>query len=303
MTTRKWCHCWWLRNVSKQWCSIASISIHGKLLFIKKKKRIKKHAALQQINKYPYPIRNNPSVWTLPVSKWELKAKLGLKNAEDMTITWRAKTILLVALQKTSLNGKKGQKWIPESGAIVIQVTCSRSSDALHFIPSHLTECKSCFTFSSSRFGDRCWQTLPFHHICWFACLTTISCRARSFFLIANPTTFSARTRSSGETQIHAIYTDFMDRKILSASNIWFYPSCLPFRINPCSPLASDYFLHAVYWQDSWFFLRCDGQWVSCVFRSQPRYRETEWHLAPMCSDLEYKYFRLRFQNKIQLKI
>lgn len=36
------------------------------------------------------------------VSKWELKAKLGLKNAEDMTITCRAKTILLVALQKTA---------------------------------------------------------------------------------------------------------------------------------------------------------------------------------------------------------
>lgn len=36
----------------------------------------------------------------LPVSKWELKAKLGLKNAEDMTITCRAKHILLGALQK-----------------------------------------------------------------------------------------------------------------------------------------------------------------------------------------------------------
>lgn len=31
----------------------------------------------------------------LPVSKWELKAKLGLKNADDMTVTCRAKRILL----------------------------------------------------------------------------------------------------------------------------------------------------------------------------------------------------------------
>lgn len=32
----------------------------------------------------------------LPVSKWELKAKLGLKNADDMTVTCRAKRILLL---------------------------------------------------------------------------------------------------------------------------------------------------------------------------------------------------------------
>lgn len=48
------------------------------------------------------------SLKLLPVSKWELKAKLGLKNAEDMTATWRAKTILLVALQKVSTpSGKR----------------------------------------------------------------------------------------------------------------------------------------------------------------------------------------------------
>lgn len=34
----------------------------------------------------------------LPVSKWELKAKLGLKNADDMTVTCRAKRILLLLL-------------------------------------------------------------------------------------------------------------------------------------------------------------------------------------------------------------
>lgn len=36
----------------------------------------------------------------LPVSKWELKAKLGLKKAEDMTITRRVKSILPAAPQK-----------------------------------------------------------------------------------------------------------------------------------------------------------------------------------------------------------
>lgn len=47
------------------------------------------------------PHLSHLSVRALPVSKWELKAKLGLKNAEDMTVTCRAKSILLVALQKT----------------------------------------------------------------------------------------------------------------------------------------------------------------------------------------------------------
>lgn len=52
----------------------------------------------------------NSSVRPIPVSKWELKAKLGLKNAEDMTITCRAKTILLVALEKRAKAwAQKGQ--------------------------------------------------------------------------------------------------------------------------------------------------------------------------------------------------
>lgn len=34
------------------------------------------------------------------MSKWELKAKLGLKNADDMTITCRAKSILLAAVRE-----------------------------------------------------------------------------------------------------------------------------------------------------------------------------------------------------------
>lgn len=88
------------------------------------------------------PHSSHSPVRPLPVSKWELKAKLGLKNAEDMTITCRAKTILLGALQKTAQAWtRKGSRINSQfSGAFEIQVTRGRSSNAQHFIPSHFTE-------------------------------------------------------------------------------------------------------------------------------------------------------------------
>lgn len=47
-------------------------------------------------------------IWFSPVSKWELKAKPGLKNAEDMTVTCRAKSILLDLVPNTA----KGQEFL-----------------------------------------------------------------------------------------------------------------------------------------------------------------------------------------------
>lgn len=111
-------------------------------------------------------------MWALPVSKWELKAKLGLKNAEDMTITCRAKTILLAAFRKTANAWtEEGQEEISDSGAFENQVSCSRSGNAQHFNPSHLTgsHCENPAPLSAR--ADRCWQLFPCHHIVWFICL------------------------------------------------------------------------------------------------------------------------------------
>lgn len=81
------------------------------------------------------------------MSKWELKAKLGLKNAEDMTITCRTKSILLLGAEG-SMNGRKRCR---RSGSGATQMQGPAAGAAMRSILFHRTDRdlgKSCSTFS-----------------------------------------------------------------------------------------------------------------------------------------------------------
>lgn len=78
------------------------------------------------------------SVGSLPVSKWELKAKLGLKNAEDMAITCRANIILL---RRVGERSKKHTTVLSGSGNLSMGLECAAcysTSIPPKTIPLHL---------------------------------------------------------------------------------------------------------------------------------------------------------------------